>query len=814
MPSIRFFAGLAVPGLLAALSSAAAQQTKPPVPVSPLASADSRVSADPVVYHARHGMTEVGLEARTADALEAEVKIDGIMDEAVWATAPVLTGFSQYSPTDGRPAPDSTEVRVWYSAHAIYFGIRAFEPHGSVRATLAERDHIQSDDYVEIHLDTFREQRRAFVFIVNPLGIQADGTKNEGGGWIPGSNIMPGMNDLSADFHWQSHGRVTDNGYEVEVRIPYTSLRFPSSSQQTWGIQFNRRVQHSGYETTWTPVARGNASFTAQQGYLSGMTGLVRGVDVELNPELTNTSTGLPGMANGLSASGWRYENSPGIGGNIRAGLGSNFVLNGAVKPDFSQVEADATQVAADQRFALFYPERRPFFVEGADAFNVPNTLIYTRTIVQPAVAAKLTGRVGRSNVALLSAYDAPSGLSADLKSLVNVVRVTRDFSEQSRSGLLYSGRSSDRHDNQLLGADLTHVFGGMYYASAQYANSSTNDHASGSKSSGSLWELAVDRTGRRTGFHYNLTGVQPGFESANGFVARTGYVKPNASNRLTFFGSPGAAFEQYQVFFSYNGVWQYDDFFKGKSLLESSLSMRNGLTFRGGWTVSYTPELATFAFDAASHSGVFLATGSGPVAFTPSPRITRATHEFSVGTPQFQRFSASAGITHGNDVDFFETARVRRTALNGSLDWRPDSRLRVNATYASNEFTRRIDGSTSFSTQIPRLKLEYQMTRSVFVRLVTQYEATRREALRDWRTGELLLVRAANGAYVPSVAEISNLLRADWLFAYRPSPGTVFFAGYGSSLREPEALAFDRLRRVEDGIFVKASWVMRFGAR
>ena len=122
----------------------------------------------------------------------------------MWQQAALLTGFSLYQPVDQRPAPDSTEVRVWYSSTAIYFGIRAFEPHGAVAATLADRDRISADDNIEIHLDTFDERNRALVFIVNPLGVQADGTKSEGGGFIPGSNVMPGQNDLSADFVWQS----------------------------------------------------------------------------------------------------------------------------------------------------------------------------------------------------------------------------------------------------------------------------------------------------------------------------------------------------------------------------------------------------------------------------------------------------------------------------------------------------------------------------------------------------------------------------------------------------------------------------------
>ena len=313
-------------------------------PVTPRASADSSV------FHARLGETAVPMSR----PIDETIVVDGLLDESAWRGARRLTGFSMYTPVDQRPAPDSTEVLVWYSRSAIHFGVRAFEPHGAVRATLADRDRVNNDDNIELHLDTFEERRRAFVFIVNPLGIQADGTKNEAGGFIPGSNVMPGQNDLSADFQWQSRGHVTDFGYEVEIRIPFSSLRYPAGGVQRWGLQVIRKVQHSGYEQTWTPVRRGAASFISQEGWLTGLTDMHHGVDVTINPELTSTIAGTPCCAPGNED--WRYTSRPRFGGNVRAGLGSNLVVVGTIRPDFSQVEADATQVAADPRFALFYP--------------------------------------------------------------------------------------------------------------------------------------------------------------------------------------------------------------------------------------------------------------------------------------------------------------------------------------------------------------------------------------------------------------------------------------------------------------------------
>lgn len=757
------------------------------------------------VYHARRGQV-----AAAAVRADATVAVDGRLDEAVWSRAALLTGFSLYAPIDDRPAPDSTEVLVWYSATDLYVGVRAFEPHGAVRATLAERDRVSGDDNVEIHLDPFDERSRALVFVVNPLGVQADGTKNERGGFIPGSNVFPGETDLSADFVWRSRGRVTDEGYEVEIRIPFSSLRYPVGSAQQWGFQVLRRVQHSGYEQTWTPARRASVSFIAQEGRLTGLAGMRHGQVVDLNPEITSTVVGAPASP----ATDWHYASRARLGGNVRWAAGSNVVVNGTVRPDFSQVEADAAQIAADQRFALFYPERRPFFVEGSDQFNVPNTLVYTRRIVQPAAAAKVTGKLGRTDVAVLTAVDDRSTTSDSARPLATIARVSRAFG-QSAAGLLYSGRTSAARGNHVFGGDTRIVFGRLYYAQLQAVESITS--ADGARRSAPMWEAVLDRTGRAFGFHYNVISIGDGFETDNGFVPRTGYVRPSILNRFTAYGRPGTLFERYNVFLRASALWRHDDFYSGRGLLENELSAGQQLTLRGGWSVGVTPAAASYAFDPAAYGTLWTASDNvygQPVPFVPADRIGTFGTTLSLSTPQFPRFAASAGATAANDVDFFETSRVRRRDYNASLTLRPNDRLRVQATYASTSFSRRRDGERTLSTRIPRLKVEYQLARPVFVRLVSQYESSMRAALRDPRTGELLLVGPRPGELALAAARASNGLRTDGLFSYRPSPGVVFFLGYGNTLVEPDALALRDLRRVSDAFFVKGSYVFSGRAR
>src|SRR5467141_4907567 len=391
--------------------------------------------------------------------LEAEVVIDGDLSDSVWARAARLTGFSQYSPNDGVPAADSTQVLVWYSASAIYFGIRAFEQHGRPTVTLASRDQIFGDDNVQILLGTFHDAKQVLMFAVNPLGIQGDGSLIEGanvtaGGFIGSAVVGREQPDLSPEFVFQSHGRVTDWGYEVEVRIPFKSIRYQPRQPQDWRLNIVREVKHSGFEDSWFPARRANATFIGQSGNLVGLSGMHRGLVVDLNPEATGKASGAP------TPSGYQYDlGNPQVGGNIRWGVSDNLTLNGTIKPDFSQVETDAGQLAFDPRQALFFPEKRPFFLEGSELFQVPQNLIYTRRIVQPVAAIKLTGNASGTDIGFLSAVDGRFASPSGDNPIFNIVRAQRSLGHGSRVGLAYTDRIEGGNYNRVAEVDSRLVF-------------------------------------------------------------------------------------------------------------------------------------------------------------------------------------------------------------------------------------------------------------------------------------------------------------------------------------------------------------------
>jgi hypothetical protein len=758
----------------------------------------------PPVYDGRLKQLDVRLPR-----VEAIVTIDGVLDEAVWSRAARLIGFSQYRPVDSRPAEDSTEVLVWYAPDAIYFGIRAYEAHGGVvRATLADRDNIDADDNVQILLDTFNDRRRALLFAVNPFGAQEDGVRSEGlAGAAGGQNAgfrFDGVVDLNPDYVYQSRGRLTPWGYEIEVRIPFKSLRYQSGATQDWGVQIVRTTQHSGYEDTWTPVVRASASFLIQSGSLKALTGLRRGLVMDVSPEFTSRVSGAP------EATDYGYGRvDPEVGANVRWGITQNLSLTGTANPDFSQVEADVGQVTVNQRFALFFPEKRPFFLEGLEQFDTPNALIYTRRIVSPIVGAKLTGKIGGTAVAYIGAVDdASASVTGGDHPVVNLLRLRRDLGASSTLGLAYTDRIEGDAYNRVLGVDARVIWKKIWFSDAQFVGSWTQGGA-GARA-GELWDITFyDRTGRSYGNHGELVGISPDFVAASGFVNRVNIVQGRLFNRFSLYGRPGAMLEQATTFFMIQPTWRYHDFFDLGSTFEGSIGETILLTLRGGWGVNANWNNGHQRFDPADYAG-YATSGAGAPFAIPHGLYNLWGADVGFNTPN-RALTLSANIGAGQGAIFAEAAEGRGRSAFVGLTWKPTPALRIDGQWVHQRITRARDGSRFSTANIPRLKVEYQLTRAIFFRYVGQYVAQDQAALVDPRTGQpLYLFDPDSASYFPAAAQVRNDFRSDLLFSYRPTPGTVLFFGYGSSMREPTAFSFRDLQRTSDGFFLKASYLFR----
>jgi hypothetical protein len=759
--------------------------------------------------------------------VEADVTIDGALTEPVWAQAAVLTGFSQFQPVDGRAATDSTQVLVWYSATAIHFGVRAFEAHGVVNANLLDRDKIFTDDNVQLLIGTFNDGRQAMVFAVNPLGIQADGTLNEGTGGRGGGSFGSGQQareqaDLSANFVFESKGRVTATGYEVEIRIPFKSMRYQSKDVQDWGINVVRQVQHLGHEDTWAPAVRAAASFLGQSGRLKGLTDLRRGLVVDVIPEVVARSVG------GENTTGqWDYtRDGPQVGGNVRWGITNNLTFNGTVNPDFAQVEADVAAIQYDPRAAVSYPERRPFFLEGIENFSTPSNLVYTRRVVKPDAAAKFTGKIAGTNFAFLSAVDDRT-TSLDYaneatrpnahRPLYNVLRATRDLGGSSRVGFVYTDKVDGSYYNRVAGLDGRFVFNKIYTVRGQVAGSATQRFGTTTKAP--LWNANFDRQGRNLWLTYSINASDPDFRAASGFLSRTGIVNAGFNHRYTVYGKKDGLIQSAQFAINPSFTWQYDRFTHGKSWQDGKLHFNQNINFKRGWRAGASLLVERFGFDDNLYRDYRLLRPNGAafdtIPFTGSQngRLDNFDWVFSAGTPQFKRFSADVSMIIGQDENFYEWSSADIVTGTLNVSWRPVDKLRVDGQYQHIEYNRKSDGSTVGIRKVPRLKVEYQIARPMFFRLVGQYDAEQQAALYDDSRTGYAIVRPSPCAAFAIVRDLGcsrNDLRVDWLFSYQPTPGTVLFAGYGGSYDGPEHLRFREMERTDDGFFVKLSYLFR----
>jgi hypothetical protein len=391
----------------------------------------------------------------------SHIKVDGRLDEEAWQKAAMLEIPYEWQPGDAIPALVKTEVYITYDQAKIYIGFRCFDPKPQkIRAHLMDRDAIDTfimDDHISFMLDTFNDERRAFQFRVNPLGVQADANFSE----------LEGYEDFSWDAIWASAGKITDFGYTVEVAIPFNQLRFAKGgAAQTWGFEADRSWPRNVRHRMSTHVRdRDRNCLICQFNKISGFQNISPGRNLEFDPTLTVQRSDARDMETfpaGELVPG-KVKVEPGI--SARWGVTPNLMLNATVNPDFSQVEADVAQLDINTRFALRYPEKRPFFLEGGDFFLTPLEMVFTRTVADPLWGGKMTGKIGRNAVGVFVTQDRinnllfPANQGTGMSSLAEdvwggVLRFRHDVGRNSTVGFLYTGRVGEDYYNHVLGSD------------------------------------------------------------------------------------------------------------------------------------------------------------------------------------------------------------------------------------------------------------------------------------------------------------------------------------------------------------------------
>jgi hypothetical protein len=382
-----------------------------------------------------------------------------------------------------------------------------------------------------------------------------------------------------------------------------------------------------------------------------------------------------------------------------------------------------------------------------------------------------------------------------------NITRLRRDFGRNSIAGVTFTNRDQTNNHNRVLAGDFRYVWG-LYYTQFQYGRSWTSSN--GSTAGAAIWQAEYDRTGRSWGFNYLLTGQGEGFDAQAGFVnrLRSGVVTGHAFNRFTLYGAPRALLENLTVFFGPERIWLYDKFgftpgLEGREQLDATFQLR------GGWELNGHAERNFVNFQDSSFTGYTIGSAAGP-AYLPQDDFSGFTGQFKVTTPTWRKLGADLTYGWGHSAIFEEGTTGKGWQLTGNLSLRPTTTIRVTGSATVFRLDR-LDGTEFARSTIPRLKLEYQPNRALFFRAIAEYRSERRATLIDPVSGDSLYV-----AGVSQPTTEFNGFRLDLLASFEPTPGTVAFLGYGSSMESDAEFNWSRLHRMNDGFFLKLAYQLR----
>jgi|CZKR01.1.fsa_nt_gi hypothetical protein len=751
-----------------------------------------------------------------------------------------VTGFTQRNPHDGESVSEPTDAYLGYDQKNLYVVFVCFDDPRQVRARMSRREDIFDDDQVEIILDTFHDRRRAYAFQTTPLGVQWDAIWTEASREEETSAHF----DTSFDTVWDSRGKVTGRGFVVWMAIPFKSLRFPAAKQQEWGIILYRGLTRKTEDSFWPHVSLKVEGRLGQAATLSGLEGISPGHDIELIPygvmrafraldtrDFTDpyfqkaTAQGQPGM-------------------DAKFVIHDHFVVDMTANPDFSQVESEDPQITVNQRYAVYFPEKRPFFLENEDFFRTPLDLFFTRSIGDPSAGIRLTGKDGPYSVGLMAADDRSPGLAvpdnsqfSGMRSYFTIARVSRDIFRQSSVGALYTDWEcpTTGEFNRIGGVDTHLKFNPNWTLDGQAVVTSSNlnlsceanlyPFSSGNRGNGDYYAGPGGKLKlHRDGLHFTYDGIyndiSPGFVSIPGFINRV-------------------------------------------DIRETTQEADYRFRPREGWVVDWGPSLTTrYDFD---HSGLRLDTdyvpylaiqgrGQTVIILRPyeelrerlrpqdfcfygfslyCPPTTLGNQDYhehtsgaSIQTGYFKKATLAASYYWGQGVNFVASPAnltpynhpflVQEDNAQAALTFRPMKPLKIENSYLFERL--RTNNSTYLfeQSQVPgagrgilndhilRSKWNWQFTPQLSARVILQYNA-------------LLAGTPGVGSpytYLPTQKEFN----ADFLITYLVHPGTAIYVGYNSDLQnlnvQPGVGVFQTPRGyINDSrqFFVKVSYLFRF---
>jgi hypothetical protein len=682
--------------------------------------------------------------------------IDARLDDPVWAAAPSVTDFETFIPEFGKKQPEKTIASFAYDRENLYFAFRCFDDQpDKIKAAVSRRDDVFSDDFVCINLDSFNDQQSLYAFYVNPLGIQGD------------SRYASNKEDFSVDMVWWSAGRIDEQGYTVEIAIPLKSIRFAQGERTEMSIFFertiNRRQEHGSYPAL--DPKRGYA-FLTQMAPMEFF-GLKRYILLEVLPAFTYGR----GYVHDAGALG-KSQDSGELSLTGKLGLTPSLILDATINPDFSQVEADAGQVDANLRYGLFYAEKRPFFLEGSEAFNVGAVLtgplqavVHTRTIVDPKAGFKLSGKIGRNDtIASIFAIDGSPASNADEAAApdarFSILRYRRTTSQDGYLGLFFTERSQGGRINRVAGPDGQIRLSRASMLSFHALGSFTRPEEGAAWAKGRAVSLEYAYDSSKLGLDASFHDMSSGFETDTGYLTRTG-LTGFVTNVMPRFYTKSPWFRRISPVVSLIALRDHDSgLTETQAGLGFTLVLKGNSTLTGIWVQGNEIFLGR-RFDT---SGFTL---SGRSQLTKKIRL-----QANIRTGQAIRYVADPFQGYGT-----------RATLTGT--YQPTENLNLTLAWSYSDLFKEATREKVYDYNIYRARLTYQVNKYLFFRAILESNT------------------------------FHKTLLTDFLASFTYIPGTVIHLGYGSFYErlewmEGEYRPAERFLETKRGFFFKASYLWR----
>jgi len=710
-----------------------------------------------------------------------------------------IKGFIQNTPRDGEPATEETKVWLGYTRTALYFVFICRDRHpAQIRGHLARRENVLNDDNVSVLLDSFQDRRKGVLFTVNPAGVQADAAWSE----------AASQPDYSYDQVWDSDGQVTASGWMALVAIPFRSLRFPPNGGD-WGVVFMRNFPRNSEVDYWPRISTNVAGVLTQEGDLSGIEGVTGSHNLQINPyDLAQNERTLDTVDPlNPSFSSRHFEGTE--GGEIKAILKDSIVFDATINPDFSDIESDQPQFTVNQRYPVYFPELRPFFLENANYFSTPIDLVYTRNIIRPEYGGRVTGKIGHTNLGFFAIDDrepgqtvAPGDALYGKRAIFAVGRVSQDFGKDFSIGAIYTDEEFGQGSNRIGGVDFTLRATNKWTALGQMVESSTrgtvDSGTTPTYSAGPASSFQLQHVGHSFNLQSTFQDMSTGFQTQLGFI-QSSNVR-NSFTHMTYQWYPKHRVIQ-SIGVETSDTVAYDHF--GNRVLHYS-------TFD---PFIFLPRNIIIAPLGGENSDTV-----GPPNYPVLTDYRNFTENFAgivaKGAP-FPQFNFNLTTYRSGNVNYNPVAGRSPSLLNQEyvqalFTLQPLRQLTADNTYLLDRDHSVADGLFVYESQVFRTKVNYQFTKALSARVIVEYDTTLANALET---------------SLPRTKQVGT----EALFTWLPHPGTAIYIGYNNDLQNLDralckgfpggvcdadnTIAPRSLNFLNDGrqIFIKASYLFRF---